>query len=297
MKRLAVLITCYNRREKTLACLAQLRRCRLPAGHQLRIVLVDDASNDGTPEAVGADYPEVDLVRAAGGLFWCRGMHFAMSVAAHAAPDYFVWLNDDVVLTDDAFERVLAVEHAHREVSGAPALVVGATVSPDTGGVSYGGYRSLGGLRHLSYEIVHSTTDVLEVDTINGNFVLIPRPIVDRVGLIDSEFAHAMGDTDYALRVRDAGFAVLAAPGFVGSCRNNPSSGTWSDRSLPLARRVRLMLDRKGLPLSSWLRFTRRHGGALWPLHFAWPYVRLVIEGALDAVRSRPAVAGRATRG
>lgn len=293
MTTVAVLITCFNRRAKTLACLAQLRRCQLPPAHRLQVILVDDASTDGTPEAVAEEFPEVQLVRSEGGLFWCRGMHFAMQIAQRDAPAYYAWLNDDVVLSDDAFMRLLTVTDQHQRDSGRAALVVGATRSPDTGKPSYGGYVSLGGLRHLTYRLVFSADQVLACDTINGNFVLIPAPIVQRIGLIDAEFAHAMGDTDYALRARRAGFAVLAAPGYIGECRNNPAKGTWSDASLPLSRRMRLMLDRKGLPMASWWRFTRRHGGLLWPLHFAWPYLRLMLSGAGTALRGAPLKAGR----
>jgi hypothetical protein len=39
------------------------------------------------------------------------------------------------------------------------------------------------------------------------------------------------------------------------------------------------MLGRKGLPVRSWLRFTRKHGGVLWPMYFVWPYAKLLLTG------------------
>jgi hypothetical protein len=46
------------------------------------------------------------------------------------------------------------------------------------------------------------------------------------------------------------------------------------------------MMTRKGLPWRSWLVLTRRHAGPLWPLHFASPYLKVVVQGLLR--RSRP---------
>ena len=62
-------------------------------------------------------------------------------------------------------------------------------------------------------------------------------------------------------------------------------TGTFTDKSLPLKTRWKRMLDRKGLPWKSWLIFTRRHMGVMWPLYFAWPYAKLVVESSVMRLR------------
>ena len=53
--KIAVLMTCYNRREKTLACLDALQKTSVSSGDiQLSIYLTDDGCSDGTAEAVRA---------------------------------------------------------------------------------------------------------------------------------------------------------------------------------------------------------------------------------------------------
>ena len=47
------------------------------------------------------------------------------------------------------------------------------------------------------------------------------------------------------------------------------------------------MNTRKGLPWRSWLTLTRRHGGLFWPLHFASPYVKVMLQSALRKRRSQ----------
>jgi GT2 family glycosyltransferase len=113
--------------------------------------------------------------------------------------------------------------------------------------------------------------------------VLVPMSVARQLGNIDASFEHAMGDTDYALRARAAGVPLYVASGFIGECANNPVAGGFTDRSLSLSQRWRAVMHRKGLPWRSWLHFSRRHGGLMWPFYFAWPYVRVVVSSAWPA--------------
>ena len=67
--RIAVLLTCFNRKEKTLACLDALFKQALPADVDILAYLVDDASTDGTSEAVRQTYPQVKIFSCHGNLF------------------------------------------------------------------------------------------------------------------------------------------------------------------------------------------------------------------------------------
>jgi GT2 family glycosyltransferase len=115
----------------------------------------------------------------------------------------------------------------------------------------------------------------------NGNCVLIPHEVLTAVGNLDERFEHAMGDMDYGLRVTKAGFPMWVAPGHVGRCRRNPAKDTYLDAAAPLSKRMKHLLSRKGLPVRSWFVFTRRHAGPLWPLYWAWPYLKVVLLAAL----------------
>ena len=77
MCKIAVLITSYNRREKTLTCLKNLMEQDEIPGLQLSIYLVDDNSSDGTTEAVRSHYPSVNIIKGTGQLFWAGGMRTA----------------------------------------------------------------------------------------------------------------------------------------------------------------------------------------------------------------------------
>jgi GT2 family glycosyltransferase len=271
-------LTCFNRKSMTLACLRALEDAAARAGVELGAIVVDDASTDGTAAAVRQTFPWADVVAGSGALFWNRGMHLGFGRALQHRVDHYLWLNDDTVLLPDALQRLLSQAQSLRQRDGQPAILVGATAD-DSGRVSYGGGVAHSRLKRFSYRPVWSDREPLRCDVMNGNCVLIPREVAARVGNLDATFEHAMGDTDYALRARRAGYTAYVAAGIVGRCTNNPSKGTFNDRSLPLSRRWALMMGRKGLPVRSWLHFTRKHGGVLWPLYFAWPYAKLVATG------------------
>jgi GT2 family glycosyltransferase len=244
----------------------------------LRAIVVDDASTDGTADALRGAFPWVEVVSGSGALYWNRGMHAGFERALRATADHYLWLNDDTLLQADALQRLLEQAERVRRADGRPAIVVGATA--DAGGrVSYGGSVAHSRLKRFSYHPVWHEREPQRCDAMNGNCVLIPRAIALQVGNLDPVYEHAMGDTDYALRARRAGYAVYVAAGIVGRCSNNPAKGTFNDRSLPLTTRWRLMMGRKGLPVRSWWHFTRRHGGLLWPLYFTWPYAKLALTG------------------
>lgn len=286
--RLIAAMTSFNRRSATLACLARFESAARQAGLEPNAVLVDDGSTDGTAAAVREQYPWVDVMVGDGSLFWNRGMHQAQSHAMERDPDYLLWLNDDTELLPDSIARLLEAEHTLRNRHGRPVMVVGSTADRGTGQLTYGGHVAPQRWRPFTYQRVWHETQPVECHVVNGNVVLIPMQIAQTVGNLDPVFEHAMGDTDYALRTRAAGFRVFVAPGFVGHCSNNPALGTYRDSSLPLSVRWKKMMSRKGLPPHSWRHFTRRHGGLIWPIYFVWPYFKLVVNGVRRERGSTP---------
>lgn len=284
-QRLVVLMTSFNRKEKTLAALQALAANTRLDDVELSAVLVDDGSTDGTAESVGQAYPWVRVVQGDGSLFWCRGMHRAFEVAMQTGCDYYLWLNDDTLLYPDAVSRMLACHANILSQTGKSAIVVGSTVDEHTGKLTYGGERRASWWRRTTFVRVTPAVDAQQCDSMNGNFVLIPSEVAQRVGNLDSSFEHAMGDTDYALRASSLGIELWVAPGIFGTCGHNSIEGTYLDVSLPFSRRWKHLLSRKGLPWRSWLILTRRHAGLFWPLFFAVPYAKQLVRGLLQSSR------------
>jgi GT2 family glycosyltransferase len=205
---------------------------------------------------------------------------------------HYLWINDDTHLVPQALATLLSQADTLQRVQGRASIVVGATAERGSGTITYGGRVASSRWRPFRYQLVYNDREPVPCVAMEGNCVLIPREVAQRVGNLDPTFEHAMGDTDYGLRARAAGFGLHVAAGVVGHCSTNPVGGTYFDTSLPLARRWRLIRSRKGLPVRSWLHFSRRHGGLLWPVHFAWPYAKVLLTG----LRPRGPVASRNPR-
>jgi GT2 family glycosyltransferase len=213
-------------------------------------------------------------------------MRLAQEAAVPADPDYLLWLNDDVCLCPDALS-VLLRTHRALEARGTPdVIIVGAMRDPATNVTTYSGVERDAQVRRMRFGIVEPTSEPVPCETMHGNLVLVPRSVYRRVGAFDPAFVHSMNDFDYGLRARAAGCEVWLAPGHLGTCAFNATKRAWLDDSLPFRDRVRYLLSPRGLPPREWLRFTRRHGGALWPALFVAPYVRFLGHAATVGRRS-----------
>ena len=271
--RIAVLITCHNRRDTTLACLQALYQQDV----NFEVYLVDDGSSDGTSDVVKANYPAVKLLEGDGNLFWCGGMRKAFSEALKEGYDYYLWLNDDTMLEPKAINNLLDVHHNLSTSGHRNSIVAGSTRDAITRKPTYGGAVRTKRWYSNKFEFLKPSQKLQECDTMHGNCVLIPHSVVERVGNIDAAFTHQRGDIDYGLRARQQDCSVWLAPGYVGNCNSNSLAGTWADTKLSLYQRFQKVTGPKAFPPDEWTIFTRRHSGLFWFFYWILPYVRAVI--------------------
>ena len=274
--RIAALLTCHNRRDKTLACLDALTSQQQLDGATLQVYLVDDGSTDGTAQAVKSNYPQVKLLHGDGNLYWCRSVHLAWAEALKHDYDYYLWLNDDAKIYPHAVHMLLQTAKDVRQIDGRDSIIVGTVGSPDTGEPTYGGVVKVSKWRPLAGRIVQPADTPQRCDTFNGNCVLIPRDVALQVGNVSTEFSHWFGDTDYGLRTRKKGFSIWVAPGFVGTCKPNPDGIKWADPNLPLRKRLKIFYSPKGLPPREWTIFIKRHAGLMWPYYWLNLHLRFL---------------------
>lgn len=274
----AVVLTCFNRRDKTAACLRALmdQASQLADRCRLRFVVTDDGSTDGTPEMLAADFPQVTVLHGDGNLFWAGGMRAAFGHALAEGHDFYIWINDDVVLYPHCLQALLDTYEQLLSVTGQSGLVVG-SVRNSQGQFTYGGMVRQNGLWGPRFLKVPPTDRPRACQTMNGNCVLIPRTAAAVLGNMDAAYCHGIGDMDYGLRATQAGIPVWVMPGYAGLCAHDHRiEGSYLDRSLPLAVRWKKITSPKGLAPRAWWTYCRRHTGWLWPLHWAWPYAKVV---------------------
>lgn len=268
--KIAFLLTCHNRKEQTVSSVKRVLAQRRPNVSKLDIILVDDGSTDGTAEALASVAPSIVILKGDGSLFWNRGMHRAFAYAIAHRYDFYIWLNDDTILYDDALVRMYELTQQVPEKS----ILIGSLVDPDSGELTYGGLRRKNKLRKLKFSTIPPSDQLVECDTMNGNFVIIPSSVVAKTGNLDPAYTHAFGDFDYGLRAKAKGCKLWIAPGYYGTCAKNQVDGGWKDTKLSLRKRLQQLNSVRGLPINEWKIFARKHAGFCWPIYWLSPYVR-----------------------
>jgi GT2 family glycosyltransferase len=201
---------------------------------KITVFLVDDGSTDGTFEAVKKGFPAVQAIRGAGSLYWAKGMELAWQMAlAHEHVDGkfdgYMWLNDDAMLAGDALEKLMSKDDGQ-------SIVVGNLV--DENGKPVYGFNVNG--------------------WVNGNCVLIPRGVFEKVGMICDEYAHAWADSDYAMRAKRAGISITGC-GVVGTTEWHPLRPGLGP--MCLRERWHSLFDPKGWNLHDLWLYRKRNWG------------------------------------
>jgi GT2 family glycosyltransferase len=271
--QLAVIMTCYNRRNTTLACLRALYQ----QTNDFDVYLTDDGSSDGSAEAIKAEYPEVKIIQGDGNLFWVGGMRLAFGEAIKNQHDYYLWLNDDTFVEADALSKLLQIHQNLITQGHADSIVVGSTKDPITGKATYGGALKSPKWYSNKFEFLEPSSSPQQCDAMYGNCVLIPKTVVAKVGNIDTAFVHSLGDLDYGLRAGKFGCQIWVAPGYVGTCSKNSIRNSWADTNLNLVERLKKVLQIKGFPLKPWTTFCSRHSGPFWIFYWFLPYIRAIV--------------------
>lgn len=275
---IAAILTCHNRIKNTLTCLKNLMNQEGISNVELNIYLVDDGSTDGTSDSVGQYFPQVNVLKGDGTLYWNGGMRFAFSEAMKNDYDYYLWLNNDTFIFSDAIKLLLDTSNNIKQKKVRDVIVTGTIRDVDTKKVNYGGKIQKSKLEPLNFIQLESRTEPQRCDTFNGNVVLIPRNVVKIIGNISLEYSKQHnGDLDYGLRAKYAGFDSWVAQGFIGECASNATMGTHLDTTLSIKKRLKIMKTPHGLPPTiEWMIFTKRHAGLLWPFYWIRTIIRIL---------------------
>ncbi|MBN3582435.1 glycosyltransferase family 2 protein [Algoriphagus aestuarii] len=249
--KLAVLITCHNRKEKTRTCLSNLFSQELPGNSRIKVFLCDDGSVDGTGEMVQKEFPQVYLIHGTGNLYWNGGMNLAWKRALETDEyDFFFWLNDDTFLIPMAILKMMD----YSEELDNKSIISAACAKPGTKEYTYGG--------HGDPSPVKPNGKLQKLKLINGNFVLVPQMVVKSIGTLSESYTQNLGDFDYGLRAQKAGFTCYLSKEFLGECDYNQGKD-WADPKLSLKDRWSIAHSIKGLNMREFIHFKSYHEGKI----------------------------------
>ncbi|HUF12920.1 MAG TPA: glycosyltransferase family 2 protein [Longimicrobiales bacterium] len=215
---LAVIIVSYRTRDALDRCLRALRTA-LPAGAE--VIVVDNASADGSAELVRREHPSVDLIALETNRGFAAGVN--AGVAASTAPLVLV-LNPDVEVEQGALERLLRTAADEPRAAGVSPLLIGDDGRPQSW--LYRRFptlpqvllfwtslaplaRRIPALRRRWLEHDTRARGVLQVDQLPGGAMLLRRDALDAIGPLDEDYFMWFEDVDWSTRARYAGHLLL----------------------------------------------------------------------------------------
>lgn len=242
--QLAVVIVSYNTCDLLQSCLASLERAALPEGApSMRVVVVDNASGDGSAEMVRDKFPGVTLLASPENLGYTGGNNAALEVlglvgphgAARAqvrdkTPDYVLLLNPDTEVVGDALVRMVAVLRDRPGVGACGASLLYGDGRFQHGAFAFPGvaqaaldlfplHRLPGAARLYNGRIngrfpqrLWQVAEPFPVDFVLGAALMTRRDVLQRVGGLDEGYFMYCEEMDWCLRVRQAGWRVVAVP-------------------------------------------------------------------------------------
>lgn len=260
---LSILIVSYNVRELVLQCLASIER---EEGISLEVILVDNASSDGTLEAVAEGYPEVRLIAPGENLGFARANNLAWK---EARGRHILFLNPDTVVHPGTLAGMVRFLDEHPEVGAAGCklfygdgtLQYTCNTFPSLLREVYGFYRLERFLpvnaltRRFKLERTRSYEQSREVDWLLGAFLVVPSRVLAEVGAFDERFFLYYEEIDLCRRIRQAGYSIRFLPQFSTIHFTGKSSEQAFLRSFLARQRSRLRYFRKHHPRQfPWLK-------------------------------------------
>jgi GT2 family glycosyltransferase len=272
-----------NKRDDTLACLASLS-CQ--TYDHLKIIVLDNASTDGSNEAIRAAYPQAQILSLTKNLGYAGNNNVGIQAAMQQGAEWIFVLNEDIVLAEDAVARLVEQVERDPKIGIAGPMVYHfdqAQVIQSAGGVMDGWWRAthrgINQPEHGQYERPEP------VDWISGCAILVRRAVVESLGMLDERFFYYFEETEWCLRTKTNGWKIWFVPqskiwhkGVQVNYQPGPNVTYYATRNrlllfakhqAPLRAWVYALLVENLRPLLSWTlrpkwRSMRDHRDAMW---------------------------------
>jgi GT2 family glycosyltransferase len=170
-----------------------------------RIYLVDNCSNDGSTESTLRSHTDVTVIRMPENLGYGMAYNLAMPRAFADGCDWVIWVNNDVLLEPGCLQELDRAVHSDSEIGVAgPAFLSWDSDEPN--------YYMEGKHPELIPAMKARSSIAVDVDWVEGSFLMASRNAVERVGPLDPHFFAFWEEADFCRRVRHSGMRVVLVP-------------------------------------------------------------------------------------
>ena len=262
MEKIAVLLTVYNRIEKTIKCLTSLFNSGYESHNlSLDIYLTDDGSTDNTASILKQEFPNATLyiLQGDGNLFWNAGMINSWNSALKQNDyDGYLWLNNDTIILPNLWKELIAAEEHSVNTFGSKGIYVGSTYDIKTKKLTYGGFNFTNKWT-LKDRFLIPNGNFQDCQCGHGNITFVSHDVVKKIGILDNRYIHGGGDHDYTYMAYKKGIPLFILRDFVGACENDhKKDGFYDFLQMDVKQRFKYLKSPIGFNLHNTLLFQKR---------------------------------------
>ncbi len=212
LPKVLVLVLNWNGKHFAVKCLDSLKE---QAYENFEVVLVDNASRDGSEEEIRENYPWVKVIQNGDNLGYARGNNQGIRWALTQGAEYIFLVNNDTKFDPQCIAELVRTAEKNRDYG----ILGPVAFSYDGGnGALTSGFQldwSLGRFFPFRFvegkSILEQTEEVFPVDAIQGDAFFVRREVFGQTGLFDERFFLLGEECDFCLRAREAGFLTGVA--------------------------------------------------------------------------------------
>ena len=263
--RLSIVIVNFNARADLENCLRSLSTAPPAIPHD--VTVVDNASTDGSPDAVRRGWPSVQLVALAANVGFSAGNNAGIRASGG---DLVLLLNNDTIVPPGALDRLVARLQAHQaaavagprlvDAAGRVELSFGPMISP----FAELRQKTIGRLYDRRFGpaerwVARVTSSERYVDWVSGACLLVWRSAAEAAGLLDERYFLYTEDVDFCAAIRALGRQVLFTPESQITHLRGRSRSTAPQKVNAAYRRSQIAFYEKHHP--AWARVLRAYLG------------------------------------
>jgi hypothetical protein len=208
-KVVAIVLT-WNSKKDIIECLRSLKRLKYP---NYEIIVVDNASTDGTPKALKSNFSDITLIRNKQNLGFGGGFNVGINEAIRRKADYVACLNSDIILDEHFLMELVKAGELNEKIGGLCPIAyyydqpnringAGGTVR-----IIHSKVFGCGKLDKGQYSKVEET------GMLCGPALVLKMKALLNVGFLDTDYFYGPEDMDIALRLMRCGYKIIFVPG------------------------------------------------------------------------------------
>lgn len=209
--KISIIILNWNQEADTAACLNFLQKL---AYDDYRVILVDNGSEDQSPDAIEERFPSVKVIRNRANLGFAEGNNVGIRAALRDGADHVLLLNNDTTVEPDFLRLLIEAMKNDRAIGIASPKIM---FFSERNRLWFAGGYYLAFINKPSHRFygqidAGQVKNPAETDWVSGCCMLIKREVFEKIGFLDDDYFLYNEDVDFCARAKEAGYTIVVVP-------------------------------------------------------------------------------------